>query len=62
MYDFKKMDIHSIKERIKGLKNRLEEDKKRINFKVDAMFDDTNNQYENLLKKKETIELNKKEV
>ena len=42
MYDFRKMDIHGIKERIKALKISLEEDKKRLNFKVDAMFEDTN--------------------
>ena len=60
MYDFKEMDIHALKERIKSLKAKIEEQKKRVNFKVDAMFDDTNNQYEKLLMKKETIEENKK--
>ena len=62
MYDFKEMDIHALKERIKCLKAKIEEQKKRVNFKVDAMFDDTNIQYEKLLMKKETIEENKKSI
>ena len=56
------MDIHALKERIKSIKAKIEEQKKRVNFKVDAMFDDTNNQYEKLLLKKETIEENKKQI
>jgi len=36
--------------------------RKRVNFKVDSMFDDTTVQYNNLLSKKETIEDNKREV
>ena len=42
MYDFKEMDIHALKEKIKSLTARIEEEKKRVNFKVDAMFEDTN--------------------
>ena len=62
MYDFKEMDIHALKEKIKSLTTRIEEEKKRVNFKVDAMFDDTNEEYEKLLKKKATIEENKKQI
>lgn len=60
MYDFKEMDIHALKDSIKHSRVKINEQKKRVNFKVDAMFDDTNSQYEKLLMKKETIEENKK--
>lgn len=60
MFDFKQMDIHAKRQSVKQLKAEIEEQKKRVNFKVDAMFDDTNSQYEKLLMKKETIEENKK--
>ena len=62
MFDFKQMDIHAKRQSVKQLKAEIEEQKKRVNFKVDAMFDDTNSQYEKLLMKKETIEENKKQV
>ena len=61
-YDFKRMDIRGKKEEIKNLKSTLEEKKKRVNFKVDAMFDDTNSKYEELLKKREILENNKREM
>lgn len=62
MFDFKRMDIHALRERVKHLKATIDEKKKRVNFKVDSMFDDTNAQYQKLLMKKETIEENKKQV
>jgi structural maintenance of chromosome 2 len=61
-YNFKKMDIRALKEKIKGLKSYTDDQKKRVNFKVDAMFDDTNAKYEELLTKKDILETNKEEV
>lgn len=62
IFDFKQMDIPKMRESVKQLKAQIEEKKKRVNFKVDAMFDDTNSQYEKLMMKKDTIEENKKQV
>ena len=60
MYDFKNMDMQQLRESVKQLTAEVEEKKKRINFKVDSMFEDTNAQYENLILKKKTINENKK--
>jgi hypothetical protein len=45
--------------RIKELTRLIEESKKRVNFKVDTMFDDQNERYEKLLNKRKTILENK---
>jgi len=45
--------------RIKELTKLIEESKKRVNFKVDTMFDDQNERYEKLLNKRKTILENK---
>jgi hypothetical protein len=38
--------------KIKELSRLIEEGKKRVNFKVDTMFEDQNDKYEKLLKKR----------
>ena len=48
--------------KIKDLSRLIEEGKKRVNFKVDTMFDDQNDKYEKLLKKRQTILENKQQV
>jgi hypothetical protein len=42
MYDFKNMDMRQLRESVKQLSGEIEEKKKRVNFKVDSMFEDTN--------------------
>jgi len=44
------------------MKVQLEDAKKRVNFKVNMMYDETLDRYQKLIAKKETIENNKKEV
>jgi hypothetical protein len=39
-YDFNKIGISEAQKRIKELSKLIEESKKRVNFKVDTMFDD----------------------
>ena len=56
------MDISDLKAKISQLKAEIEEKKTRVNFKVDAMFEDTQSQYSRLLLKKDTLEENKKSV
>jgi structural maintenance of chromosome 2 len=51
-----------LRESTKCLKVDVEQQKKRVNFKVDAMFDDTNSRYEQLMTKRDTIEENKRQV
>ncbi len=51
-----------MRESTKCLKVDVEQQKKRVNFKVDAMFDDTNSRYEQLMTKRDTIEENKRQV
>jgi len=62
MFDFRSMDISAMKEEVKSLKASIEAQQKRVNFKVDSMFDDTQQQYNRLIAKKETIEGDKQEV
>ena len=52
--------MQQLRESVKQLTSEVEEKKKRVNFKVDSMFEDTNAQYENLILKKKTINENKK--
>ena len=61
-YDFNKIGISEAQKRIKELSKLIEESKKRVNFKVDTMFDDQNERYEKLLNKRKTICENKIQV
>lgn len=61
-FDFRNINIQDEKKSLIDLKNELQDMKKRVDFKVDAMLDDTNVKYENLITKKATTEDNKKEV
>ena len=62
MYDFKNQDMRELRESVKQLTAEVDEKKKRVNFKVDSMFEDTNAQYEKLILKKKTINENKRQV
>jgi structural maintenance of chromosome 2 len=62
IFNFKNMDISGLRDKVKKLKSVIEEKKKRVNFKVNMMYDDTLQQYDRLISKKETIERNKLEV
>ena len=62
IFDFRNLNIGDEKKSIIDLKNELQDMKKRVDFKVDSMLDDTNIKYDNLITKKTTTEDNKKEV
>lgn len=46
MYSFREFNAGKAGDDLKKLKMRVEEGKKRVNFKVDSMFDDQNERYE----------------
>lgn len=58
-YHFEKLKLDNIRAEVKRLIAENEQLKKRINLKVDSMFEKTQTQYEELQKKKELTRLNK---
>lgn len=51
--------MKEMKDSVKKLASEIEEQKKRVNIKVDSMFDDTTEQYTKLMQKRDTIDSNK---
>jgi len=62
MFDFKSMDMSALKDSLKTLKTQIDEQKKRVNFKAQQSFEDTTEQYDKLIAKKDTIMQDKQDV
>ena len=58
-YHFEKMNMNKMREECRKLREENEQLGKRINLKVDAMFEKTESQYLDLQRKKATTEENK---
>ncbi|CDW71413.1 structural maintenance of [Stylonychia lemnae] len=58
-YHFEKINMNQIRDETRRIKDENDGLKKRINLKVDAMFEKTEQQYQDLQKKKETTMQNK---
>jgi len=61
-YDFSSLDIDEARQRHRKVKDENALLEKRVNMKVDAMSDQTEKKFEELQKKKETIEMDKENI
>mmetsp|Transcript_42567 Transcript_42567/g.65278 ORF Transcript_42567/g.65278 Transcript_42567/m.65278 type:complete len:146 (-) Transcript_42567:268-705(-) len=62
LFDFSKLDIPASRAKLTCLVKEVEEMKKRVNLKVEIMWEDTNHQYRTLIAKKEILILDKTEL
>jgi len=61
-YDFEQMNISDMTLKAKRLKSEIDDQKKRVNFQVDALVDEQNERYNQLSAKKQTIEQDRDNV
>ena len=55
IYDFESLSLKDFRKKLVSLTDDLQEKKKNVNFKVDVMFEETNQRYQQLMVKRETI-------